>query len=39
MKIISQHINQIIQLCEINNVRALFAFGSVTTEEVDLNIY
>ena len=30
MKIISQHINQIIQLCEINNVRTLFAFGSGT---------
>ncbi|MDX9694813.1 MAG: nucleotidyltransferase domain-containing protein [Bacteroidales bacterium] len=33
MKIISQHINQIIQLCEINKVRTLFAFGSVTTDK------
>ncbi|MGE0088145.1 MAG: nucleotidyltransferase family protein [Bacteroidales bacterium] len=33
MKIISQHINQIIQLCEINKVRTLFAFGSVTTNK------
>ena len=29
MKIISQHIDQIVQLCELNKVRALFAFGSV----------
>jgi len=32
MKIINQHIDQIIQLCEINKVRALFAFGSVTSD-------
>jgi len=32
MKIISQHIDQIVQLCELNKVRALFAFGSVTTD-------
>ncbi|OFX21402.1 MAG: hypothetical protein A2041_07530 [Bacteroidetes bacterium GWA2_31_9b] len=31
MKIISQHIDQIVQLCELNKVRTLFAFGSVTT--------
>lgn len=33
MKIISQHIDKIIQLCEINKVRTLFAFGSVTTDK------
>jgi len=33
MKVIDQHINQIVLLCEINKVRALFAFGSVTTEK------
>jgi predicted nucleotidyltransferase len=32
MKVIDQHINQIVLLCEINKVRTLFAFGSVTTE-------
>ncbi|MDI3527194.1 MAG: uncharacterized protein PWR03_1377 [Tenuifilum sp.] len=30
--IISVHIDQIKQLCEIYKVRSLFAFGSVTTE-------
>ncbi len=33
MKVIDQHINQIVLLCEINKVRTLFAFGSVTTEK------
>lgn len=32
MKIIDQHIEQINRLCEINKVRALFAFGSVTND-------
>ncbi|HNS31103.1 MAG TPA: nucleotidyltransferase domain-containing protein [Tenuifilaceae bacterium] len=32
MTLIEQHIKQITQLCEENNVRALFAFGSVTQE-------
>ena len=32
MKLISQHIDQIEKLCELNKVRALFAFGSVTTD-------
>jgi len=31
--IISLHIDQIKRLCELNKVRALFAFGSVTTEK------
>jgi len=30
---IDQHINQIIELCEMNKVRALFAFGSATTDK------
>ena len=30
--ILSKHIDQIKRLCEQNKVRALFAFGSVTTE-------
>jgi len=33
MKIISQHIDQIGKLCELNNVKALFAFGSVITSD------
>ena len=33
MKVIDQHINQIVLLCEINKVRTLSAFGSVTTEK------
>lgn len=32
MTLIEQHIEQITRLCEINKVRALFAFGSVTTD-------
>ena len=31
--ILSLHIDQIKRLCELNKVRALFAFGSVTTEK------
>jgi hypothetical protein len=30
--ILNQHIDQIKKLCEVNKVRTLFAFGSVTTE-------
>ncbi len=30
--ILNQHIDQIKKLCELNKVRTLFAFGSVTTE-------
>ncbi|MFP4023137.1 MAG: nucleotidyltransferase family protein [Thiohalospira sp.] len=33
MQIIRKHIDQIIKLCENNNVRTLFAFGSVTTDK------
>jgi predicted nucleotidyltransferase len=33
MKVISEHIDQIIQLCEINQVRSLFAFGSIITDK------
>lgn len=33
MKILNQHIGQIIQLCELNKVTALFAFGSVITDK------
>lgn len=33
MKVINQHIEQIVKLCELNKVRALFAFGSVTTDK------
>jgi len=33
MTVIDQHINQIIKLCEMNKVKALFAFGSVTTDK------
>ena len=32
MKLINQHIDQIEKLCELNKVRVLFAFGSVTTD-------
>lgn len=31
MEILNEHIEQINKLCELNEVRALFAFGSVTT--------
>ena len=33
MKILNQYIEQIRKLCEINKVRTLFAFGSVTTDK------
>jgi uncharacterized protein len=33
MDILNQHIEQIKKLCEINTVRSLFAFGSVTTDK------
>jgi predicted nucleotidyltransferase len=33
MKVLDKYINQIVLLCEINKVRTLFAFGSVTTEK------
>lgn len=33
MTFIKQHIKQITRLCEMNKVRALFAFGSVTTDK------
>jgi len=32
MTLIEQHIKQITKLCEMNKVRALYAFGSVTTD-------
>lgn len=32
MTLIEQHIKQITKLCEMNKVKALFAFGSVTTD-------
>ena len=32
MDILNQHIDQIKKLCELNKVRSLFAFGSVTTD-------
>jgi hypothetical protein len=32
MNILNQHIDQIIRLCELNNISALYAFGSVTTD-------
>ncbi len=32
MTLIEQNIKQITRLCEMNKVRALFAFGSVTTD-------
>jgi len=33
MKILNQNIEEIKRLCELNTVRALFAFGSVTTDK------
>ena len=33
MTVIDQNINQIVQLCKINKVRTLFAFGSVITDK------
>lgn len=33
MTVIDRHINQIVKLCEMNKVKALFAFGSVTTNK------
>ena len=33
MTVIDQNINQIVQLCKINKVRSLFAFGSVITDK------
>lgn len=33
MKIIQQHIDQIKRLCELNKVKALFVFGSATTDK------
>lgn len=33
MKVINQHIDQIARLCELNTVRTLFAFGSITTDK------
>jgi predicted nucleotidyltransferase len=33
MKEITLHIDQIKQLCDTNNVKALFAFGSVLTDK------
>jgi predicted nucleotidyltransferase len=42
MKIISQHIDQIVSLCQKNKVNSLFAFGSVTTnnftDESDIDL-
>ncbi|HPE99824.1 MAG TPA: nucleotidyltransferase domain-containing protein [Bacteroidales bacterium] len=35
MNIISQHIDQINLLCELNSVRSLYSFGSVNTERFD----
>ena len=32
MEKISQHIDQIKKLCDINKVKSLFAFGSITTD-------
>ena len=37
MTLIEQHIKQITRLCEMNKVRALFAFGSVTTDRFRLD--
>ncbi len=31
MKVLNQHIDQIKKICNINQVKSLFAFGSVTT--------
>jgi predicted nucleotidyltransferase len=33
MNLLYQHIDQIERLCELNKVTALFAFGSVTSDE------
>ena len=33
MTVIDQNINQIVQLCKINKVKSLFAFGSVITDK------
>lgn len=33
MNVLNQHIDQIKRLCELNKVRSLFAFGSVTTDK------
>jgi uncharacterized protein len=33
MKILNQHKEQILKLCELNRVSSLFAFGSVTTDK------
>lgn len=33
MKELSNHIDQIRKICESNNVKTLFTFGSVTTDE------
>jgi len=33
MKIINEHIDKIILLCELNKVKSLFAFGSVITDK------
>lgn len=33
MTVIDQNSNQIVQLCKINKVRSLFAFGSVITDK------
>ena len=42
MNIISQHIDQIVDLCQKNKVNSLFAFGSVTTnnftDESDIDL-
>lgn len=42
MKIINQHINQIVSLCQKNKVYSLFAFGSVITnsfrDESDIDL-
>ncbi|HYG40984.1 MAG TPA: nucleotidyltransferase domain-containing protein [Cytophagales bacterium] len=34
MKVLTQHIAQIKELCDLNNVKSLFAFGSVTTDKL-----
>jgi uncharacterized protein len=42
MNIISQHIDQIVKLCQKNEVNSLFTFGSVTTnnftDESDIDL-
>jgi predicted nucleotidyltransferase len=37
MKEINTHIDQIKKLCDSNKVKALFAFGSVTTDKFNLD--